>query len=316
MALDMQMPLSIDMELQFRKADVLFYLRQRAAEYLAGIRERYGETQFRRRASAINSAVNKEREQLTAMVRQQARREVWPNIDTLRTVLLLMHCANVVMIEKRNDLWPYDYMAFSRRIGELWEPLCTVCFEFPVRDDVTLFVPPLFREVQDRLAREVREFIGQLNIDDEDKQTLLHYYDQVWQLVTSGEINLELDLHIEIGTTKYVIDCKSGFGSNEKGNMNRLLLVSSVYQNIEPEDYHCLLLVRSSEDENNNYLQILKNSGLWDVSCGDDAYSKVHELSGFALGQWIQENINWDDDIDSTTFEYLEINDLAKYLAW
>ena len=316
MGLNVNMPLSIDRELQFKKADVLFYLGQRSSEFLAEIKEQYGETQFKQRASAINRAVTKERDQLTAMVRQQARREVWSNIETLRTILLLRHCANVVMLEKRHEQWPYDYMTFSRRVGELWEPFCTTCFEFPVRDDVGLFVPPLFREVQDRLAQQVRDFIGQLNINDEDKQTLLHYYDQVWQLVTSGEVNLELDLHVEIGSTKYVIDCKSGFGSNEKGNTNRLLLVSSVYQNIEPEDYRCLLWVRSSEDENNHYLQTLKNSGLWDVSCGDAAYSKVQELSGFPLGPWIQENITWRADIDSITFEYLENNDLVKYLAW
>ena len=207
----MEMPLSIDRDLQTRKGDILSYLRQRATEYLAEIREQYGETQFRQRASAINRAVTREREQLTAMIRQQARKEGWLGIDTLRTVLLLRHCTNVVMIEKRNEQWPYEYMAFSRRIGELWEPLCTTCFEYPVREDVALFVPPLFREVKDRLAREVRYFIDHLDISDEDKLSLLRYYDQVWQLVTSGEINLELDLHIEIGATRYVIDFKSGF---------------------------------------------------------------------------------------------------------
>ena len=308
--------LSIDRSLQSRKADMLSYLRQRASEYLADIREQYGETQFKQRASAINRAVHREREQLTAMIRQQARREGWSNSETLQTVLLLMHCSNVVMLEKRNEQWPYDYMAFSRRIGELWEPFCTACFEFPVRDDVGLFLPPLFQDVKDRLALELRDFISRLDISDDDRRSLLNYYDQVWQLVTSGEINLELDLHIEIGTTRYVIDFKSGFGSNEKGNMNRLLLVSSVYQNIEPEDYRCLLLVRSPEDENNHYLQILKNSSLWEVYCGDDAYSQVTELSGFPLGRWTKENIIWEEDIDNMTFEYLEGNDLVKYLAW
>lgn len=295
---------------------MLSYLRQRAAEYLAEIREQYGENQYKKRASAINRAVQKEREHLAAMIRQQARREGWSNIDILRTILLLMHCSNVVMIEKRNEQWPYDYMAFSRRIGEVWEPLCTECFEYPVRDDVVFFVPPLFRDVRNRLGREIRDFIDRLDIRDEDKRSLLHYYDKIWQLVTSGEINLELDLHVEIGTTKYVIDFKSGFGSNEKGNTNRLLLVSSIYQNIEPEDYQCLLLVRSPEDENSHYLQILKNSGLWDVYCGGEAYSRVTDLSGFALGQWVNENIAWEEDIDYKTLEHLETNNLVKYLAW
>ena len=121
----MRMPLSIDMDLQFRKADVLFYFRQRAGEHLAEIRERYGETQFRQRTSAINRSVNKEREQLTAMVRQQARREMWPNIETLRTVLLLMHCANVVMIEKRHNgptnIWPF--LAALESCGNLSDSL-------------------------------------------------------------------------------------------------------------------------------------------------------------------------------------------------
>ena len=295
---------------------MLSYLRQRASEHLPEIQERFGEAQFRQRASAINRAVNRERENLATMVRQQARRENWPEVDTLRTILLLTHCANVIMIEKRQEQWPYDYMAFSRRIGELWEPFCTTCFEFPVRDDVRLYVPPLFRDVKSRLSKEVEDFIQGLHIPDEEKSSLLNYYNQVWQLVTSGEIKLELDLHIEIGTIRYVIDFKSGFGSNEKGNTNRLLLVSSIYRNIEPEEYECELLVRSNEDDNNNYLQTLKNSRLWNVYCGGEAYSQIEELSGFALDEWISENITWKDDFDRPTFDYFEENDLVKYLKW
>ena len=312
----METPLSIDRSLHAKKEVLLSYLRHRAAEYLSEIREQYGETQFKKRASAINTAINREREQMATLIRQSAHRDGWSNVDILRTILLLMHCSNVVMIEKRNEQWPYDYMAFSRRIGELWEPFCAACFEFPVRGDVALFVPPLFQEVKNRLGREIRDFIERLDIRDEDRGALLQYYNQVWQLVSSGEIKLELDTHVEIGAKRIVIDFKSGFGSNEKGNTNRLLLVSSVYKNIELEDYQCLLLVRSPEDENNNYLQTLKNSGLWEVRCGADAYSRVTELSGFALGQWIQDNITWEEDIDDRTFEYLKNNDLVKYLAW
>ncbi len=309
-------PLSIDRSLHAKKAVMLSYLRQRAAEYLAEIREQYGETQFKKRASAINNAINREREKMATLIRQRARRDGWSNVDILRTLLLLMHCSNIVMIEKRNEQWEYEYMAFSRRIGELWEPFCSVCFEFPVRGDAVLFVPPLFQDVKNRLGSEIRNFIDRLDIRVEDRHSLLQYYNQVWQLVSSGEIKLELDTHVEVGTKRIVIDFKSGFGSNEKGNTNRLLLVSSVYKNIEPEDYQCLLLVRSPEDENNSYLQTLKNSGLWEVHCGADAYSKVAELTGFALGKWIQDNITWEEDIDDGTFEYLRNQDLVKYLVW
>ena len=116
--------------------------------------------------------------------------------------------------------------------------------------------------------------------------------------------------------TRYVADCKSGFGSNEKGNTNRLLLVASVYRNIEPEDYRCLIWVRSKEDESNNYLQTLKKSNLWEVSCGMDAYAKVLEFSGFDLGAWMKANVTWESDVSAEFREFLHKNDLAKYLTW
>ena len=250
----MQMSLSVDKGFNSRKAELLSYLRFRAVEYLNGIKQEFGERQFRKRATAINRALAKEKQQLAAVIRQNAGREDWQADTLLGANLLLMHCTNVVMLESRNDVWPYDYMAFSRRIGELWEPFVTTCFDHPIRKDVTLFIPPLFEEIKRRLTNEVRDFIQRLNISREDKEQLLRYYDQVWHLVTSGEIKLELDLHFSIEGVRYVVDCKSSFGSNEKGNTNRLLLVASIYQHIEPEDYRCLLLVRAPEDENNHYL--------------------------------------------------------------
>lgn len=254
--------LKIDRTFLSKKPELLSYLRHRATEYLTGIKTQFGESQFKERAAAINQALIKERDKLVAIVRQEASRDRWDAEETLSSVLLLMHCNNVVMIESRNEQWPYEYMTFSRRVGEIWEPFCATCFVFPVRNDISLFIPPLFQDVKNRVSLEVREFIENLSISPADKESLLRYYDQVWQLVASGEINLELDLHLEINGSRVVVDFKSGFGSNEKGNTNRLLLVASIYKNIEPEDYRCVLLVRSPEDENNHYLQTLKNSGL------------------------------------------------------
>ena len=217
---------------------------------------------------------------IESVITQNAVKEGWPNSDHLRAKLLLMHCINVIMLESRNRVWPYEYMAFSRRIGELWEPFVTTCFALPVADNVSLFVPPLFDDIRERLTQEVRDFIENLSISVKDKEKLLSYYDQVWQLVTSGEIKLELDLHFICEKVRYVVDCKSGFSSNEKGNTNRLLLVASIYRNIEPEDYLCMLFVRSAEDQNNHYLQILKNSGLWEVFCGSETYPKGKRSEG------------------------------------
>ncbi len=312
----MRMSLRLDNTLGLRKAEVLSYLRARAAEHLGEVTKQFGVRQFKKRAAAINRALSSEKDNLITMVRQVAEREKWRPNATLEGVLLLMYCTNVVMLETRNDVWPYEYMAFSRRIGELWEPFITTCFEYPVREDVALFIPPLFRDVRNRLTQEVRTFIQSLKISDADKQSLVGYYDQVWQLVTSGEIKLELDLHFCIGEKRYVVDCKSGFGSNEKGNTNRLLLVASVYQNIEPEDYTCLILVRSSEDENNHYLQTLKRSGLWEVYCGAETYPKVLEFSGFDLGAWVKANVTWLSDLESGFVRHLRKSDIAKYLTW
>ncbi|AUO79553.1 hypothetical protein BSP10_150 [Bacillus phage BSP10] len=52
----------------------------------------------------------------------------------------------------------------------------------------------------------------------------------MWELVVSGEIKLESDLHFEKDGVKYNVDFKSGFNSNEKGNTNRLLMVGSIYK--------------------------------------------------------------------------------------
>ena len=39
-------------------------------------------------------------------------------------------------------------------------------------------------------------------------RTVKRYYDKVWNLVTSGEIQLECDLHFTDGQTKYIVDFK------------------------------------------------------------------------------------------------------------
>lgn len=312
----MNISLKIEREFGSRKDEVLAYLRSRASEFLVDIAQQFGASQFKKRAAAINRALVAHQRNLATVIRQTADREHWSQEDELRAILLLMHCTNAAMLETRHEAWPYEYMAFSRRIGELWEPFVTTCFDLPVRPDVTLYLPPLFSNVRDRLTNEVRKFIAQLPISAEDKESLTVYYDQVWQLVSSGEIKLELDLHFQIGDSRYVVDCKSGFSSNEKGNTNRLLLVASVYKNIEPEDYRCLILVRSQEEENNQYLQTLKASGLWEVFCGAKAYGKVKEHSGFDLGTWMKNNVTWERDLSHDFIGYLQQHDLMKYLTW
>ena len=137
------------------------------------------------------------------------------------------------MLESRNKVWPYEYMAFARRIGELWEPFCKLPFMYPTRNDVAIYDPIKFTLFQQMIRDETQETINSLSIEEEKKKELIEKYDDVWNLVDSGNINLSLDLHIKVGNDYYDIDYKSGFSSNEKGNTNRLLLVGSIYHSIK-----------------------------------------------------------------------------------
>lgn len=177
-----------------------------------------------------------------------------------------------------------------------------------------MYIPPLFKEVKKNLANEISGYIDNLKLKNAEKAQLKKYYDKVWRLVTSGEIQLECDLHFTDGTINYVVDFKSGFGSNEKGNTNRLLLVGSVYKNIESDKFDCLLFVRSSD--NNHYLTTLKNSGVWTAFCGLDTYDRIKHFTGFNLHSWIEDNIDWINDFSPSMREYVIENELENYLQW
>lgn len=294
------------------KAGLLQYFRDRSNEFLAEVNNDYGNTEHKKKAKKLNTLLVKARVTLIEIIEQKAKRENWTNQEILECVLMVTYCNYVVMLEVRHSVWSYEYMAFSRRIGELWEPFCKLAFEYPI-NDLELFVPPLFADVKKMLADEIEEYINGLNLTKEEKEQLIKYYNKVWSLVMSGEIQLELDLHFIFEGKKYVVDFKSGFGSNEKGNTNRLLLVASVYQNLE-DDYEPLIFVRSAE--NNNYFNTLQNSGIWSAFSGEDTYGELHKYSGFDIRNWINENIDWTKDLNDNFVTHLEENDLLQYLTW
>jgi hypothetical protein len=304
--------MNIDRTLKDNKKELLSYFRDRASESLTTIKQKYAESQPDKRAGAINEALNETKQNLISTILQTADRELWSKENKLETLLMISYCHIVVMIESRNSVRPYEYMDFSRRVGELWDPFCKLCFHYPI-NDVSLFVPPLFSEVKKKLTDEIIDYINTLNITNAQKEDLKKYYEKVWGLVTSGEIQLELDLHFISNNQKYVVDFKSGFGSNEKGNTNRLLLVASIYKSLS-EDFKCLLFVRA--EENNSYFNTLKNSGIWETYCGNEAYQKIHEFSGYDLKTWINSNMNWTDDFIPETIAHLEAQTLLQYLIW
>lgn len=304
--------MKIDKTIKDRKIELLSYFRDRASEALTVIKSKFADTQFDKRARAINDSLNQTKSALITTILQQAEKEKWTNKEKLECILMVTYCNIVVMIESRNAVRPYEYMDFSRRVGELWDPFCKLCFYYPI-NDISLFIPPLFSEVKKKMTDEIAEYIDNLTITVEEKQELKKYYDKVWSLVSSGEIQLELDLHFLHNDQKYVVDFKSGFGSNEKGNTNRLLLVATIYQNLD-ENYKCLLFVRA--EENNSYFNTLKNSGIWEAYCGNEAYEKIKTHSGYDLKLWTDTNIDWANDFNNETITHFTDNNLLQYLLW
>lgn len=308
------MPLEITPRLADNKVAILDYFRHRGEESMEDVTRQFAVSEAKSRASALNTAVKESRDTLISSILQQARADKWSSESVLRCVLLTTYASYVSMIDLRNAVWEYEYMAFSRRIGELWEPFCNLCFEHSIKE-LSFFVPPLFSEVKRMMTNEIEEYINDLAISDDQKEELKKYYRKVWALVTSGEIKLELDLHFTQSGLRHNVDFKSGFGSNEKGNTNKLLLVATIYANLE-QGYKCLLLVRSPEDQNNHYFQTLKNSGIWSAFCGDESYRQIQEFTGFDLKSWIDVNINWEDDLSDATVSHLKKSDLLKYVVW
>ena len=304
--------MNVDKNIKGRKTELLSYFRDRASEALTAIKVAFAETQSDKRARAINKSLNQTKSVLITTLLQRAEKEKWTNQEKLECILMITYCNIVVMIESRNSVRLYEYMDFSRRVGELWDPFCKLCFYYPI-NNLSLFIPPLFSEVKKKMTGEITTYIDKLNIAAEEKQELKKYYDKVWDLVSSGEIQLELDLHFTQHHQKYVVDFKSGFGSNEKGNTNRLLLVATTYQNLD-ENYKCLLFVRA--EENNSYFNTLKNSGIWDAYCGTEAYQKIKDYSGYDLKLWTDTNIDWASDFNAETTAHFSDNNLLQYLLW
>lgn len=264
----------------------------------------------RKRATYINRKINELRDEYTNNIVNSEQSDS----EKLDNILLTAYVSYIVMLEYRNTVWDYEYMAFSRRIGEIWEPFCKIPFEYPI-NDLEIFEPPTFKKVQTDLKNEIKEYVSSLNLSDSKKKKLLHYYKKQSLLIGSGNINLSLDLHFYQNKIYHHVDYKSGFSSNEKGNTNRLLMVASVYKDLSSANKN-LLFIRQPEESNNHYLQTLKNSNLWEVYCAEEVYKKIDEFTGFNMKKWIDVNMNWKEDISPDFKIYLENNDLIKYLTW
>lgn len=267
-----------------------------------------------KQSSEINKKISNYRKKQVNKVKSVAEENEWEKEDLLKEILLLTYTSYVTMLESRNVVWNYDYMTFSRRIGELWEPFCKLPFEYSIKK-LSLINPPSFDVIQEEIKKKAINYISELDLTTDERNLLIYYYKVPWGMVDSGGVKLALDLHFEQDGVHYNCDFKSGFSSNEKGNTNRLLLVSSIYHSLDKNE-KMYLFVRQDEDENNSYLQILKNSPYWEVFCADDCYDAIKKFTGFDLRKWLDENVDWVNDISEEFKTHLEKNDLLKYLTW
>lgn len=94
-----------------------------------------------------------------------------------------------------------------------------------------------------------------------------------------------------------------------------MLLVASIYNSLS-ENEKTILFVRQPEDKNNNYLKTLKRSPYWDVYCANDCYEAIKNFTGFDLRGWLDNNVNWSDDISEEFRCYLNKESLIQYLTW
>jgi len=265
-------------------------------------------------ANVVNNTIKQFYSDIIQEVKITSRKEKWNNEALLEEILLITYASYIVMLEYRNKVWPYEYMAFARRIGELWEPFCKLAFEYPVKK-LKLIEPPDFDEVQAGIKKKTLDYIDALGISNDERRMLSYYYSIPWGLVDSGGTKLGLDLHFEQDGIHYNCDFKSGFSSNEKGNTNRLLLVGSIYQSLGKNE-KTLLFVRQEEEQNNHYLKTLKNSPYWSCYCANACYSKMAEFTGFNLRTWLDNNVDWKNDISAEFKKHLVDNDLIGYLTW
>lgn len=210
-------------------------------------------------------------------------------------------------LEYRNMVWPYEYMAFSRRNGELWERFCKAAWDNSQVPNLSRIEAPEFDDVRNSFRDRI---IGYTD-NNENQQLIVNDMDSIFALV--GEINMKQDEMFISNDINHIIDFKSGFSSNEKGNTFRVLAVGRAYKHWDP-NVNLLFLVR--QNENNNYLEIIRRSNLWAVHCGDEAYRKIDELTNAGIAEIRREAIDFQNDLSTGFWNYLDANDLTDYLDW
>ena len=199
-------------------------------------------------------------------------------------------------------------MALSRRVGELWERFCSSAWDTPSKPNLQRIQPPSFDSIRDSITTALLD-AAQISHKDKVSKIIADLCDVI------GEINMAEDEVFTVGSTPFVIDFKSGFGSNEKGNMLRLRSVGKAYRLWNP-NAQLLFLVR--QEQNNNYLDVIRREGLWEVHCGADAYAKIDKITGSNMNFIREHIVDFESDLSGKLWKDLSshLSDLKGYLRW
>jgi len=255
-----------------------------------------------KKATQINNAVEKVKNKVGNLLVNK-----YPHLNRPKLYMLVQYCYTVMSFEYRNTVWPYEYMAFSRRNGELWERFCKAAWDHSEKDTLHRIEAPHFSEVKNNFLQKIRGYVN----DPEQQDQLIADTNEIFELV--GEINMIEDEMFNLHNQNHIIDFKSGFGSNEKGNTLRLLAVGKAYKHWD-QNVNLLFLVR--QNENNNYLETIRRSNLWSVFCGDDAYNQIDELTDAGICEVRREAVNFQNDLSPEFWSYLVQENIHGYLNW
>ena len=126
---------------------------------------------------------------LIADLTAAAVKEKWTPERLLDCQLRLFYCSLVVNLESRNQVVAYDYMDFSRRIGEVWEDFCKVCWDAPANTELKRLKPPVFATVRTKLLEEFSTLVAAGHATN--SKSVVERYQQAIDLL--GNINLTED---------------------------------------------------------------------------------------------------------------------------
>lgn len=218
--------------------------------------------------------------------------------------IIINYIGIVLNIQERHRVRPFEYMDFSRRIGELWQKFCMLSWDLTSNPSIKKYDAPKFDKIKCQIINDFENKISAENFI---------YLKNILNIIP--KVNLKEDLMFKMNDHLNIIDFKSGFGSNEKGNMQRLLTLANVYKLIEPQST-CYLLVR--QVKNNNYLNHLEKSTLWKVIKGNQVYSFIKESTDIDIELIMPICSNLLSDIEENIGMDLSqrITDIEKYTLW